>query len=84
MRLHFGCFVPSSPIKGQFIGQAPGLAEEKGVLCLRYVKIKKAACITVCLCNSFGIGYLMALWDEEKRSLHDRMASTRVVNVHKA
>jgi uncharacterized RDD family membrane protein YckC len=33
---------------------------------------------------TFGIGYLMALWDEEKRSLHDRMASTRVVNVHKA
>jgi uncharacterized RDD family membrane protein YckC len=26
-----------------------------------------------------GIGYLMMLWDEEKRTLHDRMADTRVV-----
>jgi uncharacterized RDD family membrane protein YckC len=30
---------------------------------------------------TLGIGYLMVLWDEEKRSLHDRIASTRVVNV---
>ena len=33
---------------------------------------------------TFGIGYLMVLWDDEKRSLHDRIASTRVVNVQKA
>ena len=33
---------------------------------------------------TFGIGYLMVLWDDEKRSLHDRIASTRVVHVHKA
>jgi uncharacterized RDD family membrane protein YckC len=25
------------------------------------------------------IGYLMMIWDEEKRTLHDRMANTRVV-----
>lgn len=27
------------------------------------------------------IGYLMAFWDEEKRSLHDRMAGTRVIKL---
>jgi uncharacterized RDD family membrane protein YckC len=26
-----------------------------------------------------GIGYLMAIWDDEKRALHDRIASTRVI-----
>ncbi|HUB68685.1 MAG TPA: RDD family protein [Candidatus Methylacidiphilales bacterium] len=26
-----------------------------------------------------GIGYLMAIWDEEKRALHDRICKTRVV-----
>ena len=30
---------------------------------------------------TFGIGYLMVLWDDEKRALHDRMAGTRVVEV---
>ena len=33
---------------------------------------------------TIGIGYLMVLWDDERRSLHDRIASTRVVNVQKA
>lgn len=33
---------------------------------------------------TFGIGYLMVLWDAEKRALHDRMAGTRVINVRKA
>jgi uncharacterized RDD family membrane protein YckC len=28
---------------------------------------------------TMGIGYLMACWDREKRSLHDRIADTRVV-----
>jgi uncharacterized RDD family membrane protein YckC len=32
---------------------------------------------------TFGIGYLMMLWDDEKRTLHDRIAGTRVVNVNK-
>jgi uncharacterized RDD family membrane protein YckC len=32
---------------------------------------------------TLGIGYLMVLWDAEKRALHDRMAGTRVVNVPK-
>ena len=27
----------------------------------------------------FSIGYMMAGWDDEKRSLHDRMCSTRVI-----
>jgi uncharacterized RDD family membrane protein YckC len=26
-----------------------------------------------------GIGYLMAFWDPEKRTLHDRLAGTRVI-----
>jgi uncharacterized RDD family membrane protein YckC len=30
-----------------------------------------------------GIGYLMALWDDEKRALHDRLAGTRVVDAPK-
>jgi uncharacterized RDD family membrane protein YckC len=25
------------------------------------------------------IGYLMAFWDDEKRALHDRICSTRVI-----
>jgi uncharacterized RDD family membrane protein YckC len=32
---------------------------------------------------TIGIGYLMMLWDSERRTLHDRLASTRVVNVRK-
>ncbi len=28
-----------------------------------------------------GIGYLMALWDAEKRTLHDRLCETRVIRV---
>jgi uncharacterized RDD family membrane protein YckC len=32
---------------------------------------------------TIGIGYLMVLWDSERRALHDRLAGTRVVNVHK-
>ena len=32
---------------------------------------------------TIGIGYLMVLWDSERRALHDRLASTRVVNVPK-
>ncbi len=28
-----------------------------------------------------GIGFLMAIWDPEKRTLHDRMVNTRVVKV---
>ncbi len=27
----------------------------------------------------FGIGYLMAAWDDEKRTLHDRICNTRVI-----
>jgi uncharacterized RDD family membrane protein YckC len=30
-----------------------------------------------------AIGYLMAIWDPEKRALHDRMAGTRVIKVNK-
>jgi uncharacterized RDD family membrane protein YckC len=30
---------------------------------------------------TFGIGYLMAAWDKEKRGLHDRVCGTRVVHV---
>jgi uncharacterized RDD family membrane protein YckC len=30
-----------------------------------------------------GIGYLMAFWDPEKRTLHDRLAGTRVIKVRK-
>ena len=26
--------------------------------------------------NNIGIGYLMAIWDEEKRALHDRLCKT--------
>lgn len=29
---------------------------------------------------SFGIGYLMAIWDDEKRSLHDRVCGSRVIH----
>lgn len=28
---------------------------------------------------TFGIGYLIMIWDEEKRTLHDRIANTRVI-----
>jgi uncharacterized RDD family membrane protein YckC len=28
---------------------------------------------------TFGIGYMMAGWDSEKRALHDRICDTRVV-----
>ena len=28
---------------------------------------------------TFGIGYLMAIWDKEKRGLHDRVCGTRVI-----
>lgn len=28
---------------------------------------------------TFGIGYLMAIWDKEKRGLHDRICGTRVI-----
>ena len=28
---------------------------------------------------TLGIGYLIAIWDDEKRALHDRLAGTRVV-----
>lgn len=31
----------------------------------------------------FGLGYIMALFDPEKRTLHDRICSTRVVKVEK-
>jgi uncharacterized RDD family membrane protein YckC len=30
---------------------------------------------------TFGIGYLMVLWDDQRRALHDRLASTRVINL---
>jgi uncharacterized RDD family membrane protein YckC len=30
---------------------------------------------------TFGIGYLMVLWDPERRALHDRIAGTRVIVV---
>lgn len=29
---------------------------------------------------TFGFGYLMAIWDKEKRGLHDRVCGTRVVH----
>ena len=32
---------------------------------------------------TLGIGYLMVLWDSERRALHDRLAGTRVINVRK-
>jgi len=32
-----------------------------------------SGCFTIC------IGYLMVLWDDERRALHDRMCSTRVI-----
>jgi uncharacterized RDD family membrane protein YckC len=32
-----------------------------------------SGCFTLC------IGYLMVLWDDEKRALHDRICSTRVI-----
>jgi uncharacterized RDD family membrane protein YckC len=28
----------------------------------------------------FGIGYLMAIWDDQKRALHDRICKTRVIS----
>jgi hypothetical protein len=28
---------------------------------------------------TLGIGYLMPLWDSEKRALHDMLADTRVM-----
>jgi uncharacterized RDD family membrane protein YckC len=28
---------------------------------------------------TLGFGYIMAIWDDEKRALHDRIASTRVI-----
>jgi len=31
-----------------------------------------------------GIGFMMAGWDEEKRSLHDRLAETRVIRVSRS
>ena len=31
-----------------------------------------------------AIGYLIAFWDDEKRTLHDRLANTRVINAPRA
>jgi uncharacterized RDD family membrane protein YckC len=28
---------------------------------------------------TFYIGFLMAIWDDEKRALHDRICTTRVI-----
>jgi uncharacterized RDD family membrane protein YckC len=30
---------------------------------------------------TFGIGYLIAIWDAERRALHDRLAGTRVISL---
>jgi uncharacterized RDD family membrane protein YckC len=30
-------------------------------------------------CFTLFIGYLMVLWDDERRALHDRICSTRVI-----
>ncbi|PZE21318.1 RDD family protein [Paenibacillus xerothermodurans] len=77
-------YIVMTVVYGQTVGKmatgikvvrADGGANTWGSIILRELPGKLVSSIILC------IGYMMAGWDREKRALHDRMASTRVVKI---
>jgi uncharacterized RDD family membrane protein YckC len=79
-------YVVMTVVYGQTLGKmatgiqvvrVDGRPNTYGNIILREVVGKIVSSIILC------IGYMMAGWDKEKRALHDRIASTRVVKISK-
>jgi len=63
---------PGKMVFGMKVIVADGSRITYGRACLRYLAEMVSAMI-------FFMGYIMAAWDDEKRTLHDRMCNTRVI-----
>src|SRR5262249_39770822 len=63
---------PGKMIAGIKVTDGAGHPIRFGLACGRYLS-KALSCLT------FGVGYILAAFDEEKRALHDQICNTRVV-----